>query len=702
MNQASSALSLARHPDEETRYRAVLRLDAGVEEELDELLARLSDPSWRVRTAAVERIGALAEPARASPRLIDLLDGAETIAGRAAAEAALASLGPAALPALLIRLASSSGERRLAAVSAVGAIGSRRAVPALVACLADPDPALRAAAAEVLGKVGGAEAVGALLASLDSDDVTLRATGLDALGALRVSPPAARVAALLADPVLRPGAYRALAASEEPAALPLLARGLMEQGRTARLAALAAVGSQRNRRSAEELAVLAGEVRRLSRGDVAVADRCVEALGSGEPMVAEGALLVLGWIGDLTHAQAVARQAVDDRLRPLVEHALEALPAGAGLVEVLGKVLPELPPVARVSTFAALARAGQASALQALQERVADPDPQVQAEAIAALGRLGDPASAPVLGGLLTDEAPAVAGLAADAMLAIGLRSEAGRRAVLLDCRARAAAGGSGALHRVLGGCGEAEDLWLVRLGLHAGSVQRRASAAAALATLGQRGLLRGEHLPELIAALGDEAWPVRVAAARAFTALAEANFDARLGDPAIGEHPLCDQAMDALRGALGDREPAVRGAAVEALGACGRQEHGPAVAALAGDNAAPALVVVEALRALAKLGPPDPALLERALGHADPEVAKAVVAAAGRVPGEPGRALLRRSLASDRWDVRLAVATAVAGRGDAGLLEDTARAAAADPDPLVARALADAALALAGNPGRR
>ena len=113
-------LAQARHPDEETRYRAVLRLDGAVPEELAELLARLSDSSWRVRSAAVERFAGLADPGAALPRLIDLLDGAETIAGRAAAEAALASLGAAALPALLVRLASSSGERRLSAIAAVG------------------------------------------------------------------------------------------------------------------------------------------------------------------------------------------------------------------------------------------------------------------------------------------------------------------------------------------------------------------------------------------------------------------------------------------------------------------------------------------------------------------------------------------------------------------------------------------------------
>ncbi len=689
-------LRQARHPDEETRYRAVLQLDGSRSEELSELLARLCDTSWRVRTAAVERLGSLANPAPALPRLIDLLDGAELIGGRAAAEMVLANLGAAALPALLLRLASCRGSRRLSAIAAVGAIGSRRAVPALVACLAEPDASLRAAAAEALGKVGGPEAIGALQAALDSDDRTLRATALDALGTLRVSPAAATLARLMGDPALRPGAYRALAWCEEPAALELLGRGLAGPGRSARLAALASIGVQRGRRPPEALERLSIEVRRVASERPDVASECVAALDSGEPQVAEGALVVLGWIGEIPHAPAVARKAAEDRLRPLVEQALESMPRGAGLVEVLGQVLPELPPVARVTTYSALARAGEATALQSLLEHAADPDPQVQAEAIGALGRLGHPAGAAVLGGLLDDGSPTVAGLAADALIAIGRSADDGRRVVLIECRARAAAGGSSALFRVLGACGEGEDLRLVRLGLGAEAVERRVAAAAAVAALGRRGLLRSEHVPELIAALSDPAWPVRVAAARAFAELAEANAAAREGDPEAGEHPLCALAMGGLRAALDDPEPAVRAAAVEALGACGRPEHGPAVAALAADGLAPALVVVSALRALARIGPPEPGLLRGALDHPDPEVAKAVVVAAIRVPDESGRELLRAALANPRWDVRLAVAHAIAQRGDGALREETARAAAAEPDPLVARALADAALGLA------
>ena len=77
------------------------------------------------------------------------------------------------------------------------------------------------------------------------------------------------------------------------------------------------------------------------------------------------------------------------------------------------------------------------------------------------------------------------------------------------------------------------------------------------------------------------------------------------------------------------------------------------------------------------------------------------MVAAAVRVGGAPGRELLREALTSARWDVRLAAAQAIGERGDHQLREAARRAAASEPDPLVARALADAARVLAREPGR-
>ncbi len=693
-------LARAGHPDEETRYQAVLALDPAVAAERAALLERLDDASWRVRSAAAERLGGAVEPPEVLPGLLAALEGAATPGGRDAAAAALLRLGPAALPGLVERLGEGSAEHRLAALAVLGPLGDRRAIPALAASLADGDANVRAAAAEALGRIGGPEAGPALLAALGSDDASLRAAALEGLCALRLAPPVWRLTRVMAERALRPAAYRCLGASDEPGALEVLGGGLSERSRAARLAVLSAIGQQLARRGLPALAGLAAAARAAAGQDPSVAETCLEALASEEPFVAPGAVAVLGWVGDARHAPALARAADDERLRSLVEGALDALPRGAELVESLSSVLPALSPLARVSVFGALAGAGSASALQALVYGAGDADPRVQAEAVAVLGRLGDPRAVPALGGLLSDEAPAAGGAAASALTRVAQRSEAGRRAVLLEARARCAASPSAALYRLLGAVGEGEDLRLVRHGVRTGEVAQRMAAAAAVAALGQRGLLRGEHLPELIEALADPAWAVRAAAARAFVELAAANAGARDGDPTAGEHPLCAEAMGALRRRLDDAEPAVCAAALEALGACGRPEHAAAVGAVADRSDAPPLVAAAALRALSRLGAATPAALSRGLAHPDPEVAREAVAAAARLPGEAGVALLVEAAGSPRWEVRLAAARAMAGRGEGAVREAAARLAGQEPDALVARAFAEAAQPGAG-PGR-
>ncbi len=695
----SERLARARQPDEEARYQAVLDLDGAVPAELSELLARLDDESWRVRRAAVERLAALASPAGAVPRLVEALTAAGSVGGRAAAGEALVRLGGVALGPLLERLGAGDTDTLLAVVAVVGDLGDRRAVSALAARLADPDANVRAASAEALGKLGGPESAAVLQAALDSDDPTLQGAALDALAALGVAPPVWRLTRLMGDRALRPAAYRTLGSSDDDAALEVLAGGLSERARTTREAALGAIGQQRARRGAGELVRLAALARAAAAKDASVAEASLAALGSEEPFVAAGALSVLAWVGDARHAAALARLADDDRHRALVEEALDALPRGTETLAALAQVLPELSPLARITVHGALAGAGQAEALQALVYGADDPDPQVQAEAIAALGRLGDPRAVTALGGLLGDDLPALSGVAASALTRIAQRTPEGRSAVLLECRVRAAASPSAAIYRILGAVGEGEDLRLVRQGLCGGAVVRRMAAAGAVAAIGQRGLLRGEHVPELIAALSDPAWAVRASAARAFEALAGANADRRLGDPAEGEHPLCAQALGALCQALRDEEPAVRAAAVDALGACGRPEYLERLCDLGLEPSAPAQVVVATLHALSRYAAPPAALVERGLVHPDPEVVKAAVAAAAGLPGEPGVSLLTQAAGSPQWDVRHAAARALAARGDGALRELALRLAAGEPDPLVAKAFEEAARVLAGSP---
>jgi HEAT repeat protein len=106
--------------------------------------------------------------------------------------------------------------------------------------------------------------------------------------------------------------------------------------------------------------------------------------------------------------------------------------------------------------------------------------------------------------------------------------------------------------------------------------------------------------------------------------------------------------------------------------------------------------VAAAAIRALTELGEPDPALLEHASRHPDPEVVKEAVWAAAGVPAAAAAAVLVAAAAHARWDVRRAAAQAIAARGDRSLLETVRRLGAAEEDPMAAEAFADAGRALA------
>jgi len=694
----SSPLDLSRHArarggDEETRYRAVAGLDPVQAADRALLLECLADPSWRVRSAVVDRLAALADPFPALAPLADALSAGPTVGARDAAGAALARIGAPAVPVLVERLAAEGSDARQAAASVLGSIADRRAVAPLTARLADRDPNVRAASAEALGKIGGAESAAALRAALASDDSVLRLAAVEGLAALRVCPQGLPYAELVADPALRRPTYRMLGACDDPEALALVAAGVADPARSAREAALAAVGQQRSRRTLEELAPLAEALRAVGARQPAAADACAAALGSEEPFVPVGALTALAWIGAARHARAVLALAEDERHRTLVEEALEGMAQGAELRVALAEALPDLGPLARVTALAALARLGSPAALESLVREASDLDAWVQGEAIAALGRIGDPRAVPPLAGLLADDGPAVAGAAAAALVRIAEASPPARATALAALRARAGSSPSAALYRALGAVGEAADLEPLRAGLRGAAVVQRIAAAGAVATLAQRRLLGPRPLPELVAALSDPAWSVRAAAARAFAEIARARDRAALPDETAATH----EALLALEAALGDREPSVRAAAAEALGASGDPAHAGAVAALVADASAPPLVVVAALRALVTLGAPPAGAIARAAAHPDPEVVKEAVLAAAALPGAGGEGILRDAARSPRWDVRRAAARAMGERGDRGLAAEAARLAAEDPDPLVARAFAEAAQALEG-----
>ncbi|HVO21480.1 MAG TPA: HEAT repeat domain-containing protein [Anaeromyxobacter sp.] len=685
----------ARAPEEEVRYRAAGELDAGATEERDLLLTLLGDPSWRVRSAAVERIASTGAADVVLAPLLAALAGGASVGAREAAAAALIRIGaPAVLP-LLRRLDGPDSDLRQAAVAVLGSIGDRRGVAPLAARLADPDPNVRAGAAEALGKIGGEEAGAALLAALDSDDQTMRLSALEALLAMRVCPPAARIEPLLhGDRSLRRPGYRILGYSDEPEVARLLVRGLTEPSRSAREAALAGIGLLRSRRPSGELAYLVEALRGAAAGDLNL-DACVESLSAEDGTVAVGALAVLGWVGAVGAVGAMLRLAEDDRLRPMVEEAVDCLPRDGALREAVAKALEVQGPFGRIAALALLSRLGSPAALESLVREASDPNGYLQAEAISALGQLGDSRAVGPLVGLLGDDAPAVSGIAAAALARTGQGSPEASAATLAALRDRCRSSPSASLFRVLGALGSAEDLARLREGLRRPSEVQRVAAAGAISSLVQRTGVSGAEIPELEEALRDATWSVRAGAARAYIEVARAGAARAAREPASAGSPLSAGAVAALHRCLEDAEPSVRAAAVEALGATGQPEHAPAISAIARAPDVPPVVILAALRALAALHQSPVDVISRAAAHPDPEVVKEAVAVAAHLPGPEGERLLRQAAESGRWDVRQAAARAMLERGDRSLRETAAQLAASEVDPLVARAFAQAAQAL-------
>jgi len=678
---ARAAASREGAATEEDRYQSVRRLDPADPAALAELLRHLSDPNWRVRMAAVERVTAHPQPAAILPALLDLVTSAGLPGARIAAAGALARLGAEAVPVLLPRLASDRPEARCACADVLGEIGDRRAVLALADLLTDVDANVRVSAAEALAKVGGTWAVNALLGALGAPDAALRVAALDGLERLGVAPPTASLEALLEDRGARRSAYRALGLSDDPAALGLLARGVAEVSRSAREAAYGAVARQAGRRPAGALAPLAATVREQAARTPSLADWAEAALSGEDPLGAEGAVRVLGWARDPSRAPRLAEAAEEEGLRPAVRAALAEL--GPGLAAALGGSAARLSPAARVAVLAALARVGERKVIPDLAAAAASSDAALRGAAIEALGHSGCVAAVPPLVPLLDHPEPDVSGLAAAALRELAQGAPEVRAEVLAWARPSGEGRIPASLLRLLGQIGDAGDLPLAYRALRDPRPATRTAAAQALGALASRGGLAALP-PEILDALDDPQPGVRAAAAEAMGGLGSL----------CAASPQRDGGR-ALAAALRDEVPAVRAAAARSLGRCGLTGYAEAVEALAGSPEPE--VAAAAVAALARMGRATPALVLRAAAHPDPDVVKEALAAAARLPDPAAGGLLLEALSDPRWDVRRAAARAAGERGDRSLADAVRDLAGMEADPLVAAALAEALRALEG-----
>lgn len=646
-----------RSEDEETRRAAVASVGPAAGEPqaaLALLVEAMGDESWRVRKEAAARAASWADRPEAAAALVGALAEPENVGRRNAVIEALVQLGSAAVAPLTAALDGRPEHRKVIA-DTLGLIADPAGAAALEPLLGDPDPNVRVAAAESLGLIGGARAQAALRGVLGRGEALLKLAALDGLNRSGARLRVEELRPLAAEPTLKAAVLEALARTGEVAALDLIAGAVGDVARSVREAGICALAELHARLDQAGRALLAHA---LPPG---AQPALTQALLEGTLGVQRAAARMLGVIGQREAVRPLALLLGEPELRDEVTAALQAI--GPAAVDALVELAPDLEGRLRAEVYALLPGLGPAAAdprvCAILGEALEDEDEQAASQAARALGEIGGRAALGPLARALERED--VASAAAEALGRLGV-SHYDEVRLLVQSRGL---GGHEAPHlcRVLGACGRAADVPLLKAALGAEAPPSRRAAADALSQLAHR--LReqepdtdtGELDAALVFALADESAEVRAAAARALGALA------RAGTPPI--------VVDSLARAAQDAEVAVRTQAARALGEVALRAAGERERALgelrrlgAGDEVAAA---VPALEALGPAGAPeDEALLLRALAADDAEVVKAAARALGSRHTDPARGALAQALDDRRWDVRRAAAQALGEHGRA------------------------------------
>ncbi|HUB08519.1 MAG TPA: HEAT repeat domain-containing protein, partial [Myxococcales bacterium] len=346
--------------DEEHRYRNVLALPLSRSGGLDPLMEALSDESWRVRKAAVDRLVSDAPVEVLVPRLIEALADEESASRRSAAMEALIKIGAGAVPAVKAAAAHADAEVRKFALDTLGLMGGEEAVDTVAGAVADADPNVRSAAVEALGRLGTAAAQGALLRILADGAPDLQVAALDALGRCGAAVPLDRLEPALKRRDARRAAVRALGHCPDPGAERAILDALLDRARGVREAALAAWAMKARRRSAS-LPPPAGE-----RRDSLIPP-ALEGLEGADVLAAEGAADLLGCLRAREATEALARAADRDELRTVLRRALREI--GPAVLEECQR------------DFAVLSASGRTLILEVLRDLAEGADPAFRRQA---------------------------------------------------------------------------------------------------------------------------------------------------------------------------------------------------------------------------------------------------------------------------------------------------------------------------------
>jgi HEAT repeat protein len=386
------------------------------------LVARLADESGLVRAAAARALGELGARG-AAPALEKVAAGTDPVVARAAVRAlaqlaqpssagviataarsedprlrlaALCALGRFAaaggkvLPVLAEAVGSESAAERAAAAAALGTLGERKAVGTLAGLLRDKSPTVRRAAVGALARLGGASQERRIAAAAGDRDATVRREAAVQLGALKLTGSAAVLVGLFADPdpSVVDAALESFVALDPRVVTELAPRGLQSDNAATRRHCALALGRLKLAAGLERQIAL------LNDPDLGVRRASAWALGEiGKPAAAEPLMACLGVKGQDAEVRANALRGLG-----LLGHK----PVIALARRLVGQKATETSTV-RIAAIRALGRLGDRASIRALTARITDrnemnpEDPQVQFEAVIALGRIGDRAALEVL-----------------------------------------------------------------------------------------------------------------------------------------------------------------------------------------------------------------------------------------------------------------------------------------------------------------
>lgn len=380
---------LIQHPDADTQAAAVWALGRiGTRAAAAALEASQAPGAAAALLACAERLAENGEAAEAVRRVESLLSRTPPPALRIAALATRVRVAPpTAGPAVRAAFDDADPQVRAAALQQAAAIPGSTWTAELAALLASGETDRQTALLDLLAARRDAAAREAVTACLASTNPPVRLAAIAALGPLGDARDVPTLIRLSADeaPAIRTAAERALAVLAAPGTDEAVARGIAEGMPETRALFIAAAAA---------------------RGQSGVRPALHAALNHDATAVRLAAARALGRLGDADScAQLAAALAREPAEAPRAELRRALVMLGRRLPDPAARAAPLLAalqtsgitPAATAALLAALADAGGAAGLDAVQSRLEDPEPVVREAAARALAAWPGPEALPAL-----------------------------------------------------------------------------------------------------------------------------------------------------------------------------------------------------------------------------------------------------------------------------------------------------------------